>query len=73
MTRRDIEIADMQCWVLRRAQQEWNLSPERCAELFEKYKLLEYIASCYELLHTGGYRRAVDDLEEILRDKGVKL
>ena len=37
MTEREIDIADMQCWVFRIAQTRWHISPIECAELFKKY------------------------------------
>lgn len=66
-------IADMQCWVFRKAQKKWNLSPAVCAEVFKKHELLRYIADCYELLHVSGYERALEDVEEILRREGVEV
>lgn len=35
MTEREIDIADMQCWVFRIAQTRWHISPIECAELFK--------------------------------------
>lgn len=73
MTQREIDIADMQCWVFRLAQKKWNLSPSQCADLFENHRLLEYISDCYDILHVSGYQRAVEELEEILRVDGVEV
>ncbi len=70
---REIEIADMQCWVFRLAQKKWNLSPTQCADLFERRRLLEYVSDCYEILHVSGYQRVVEELEEILRTDGVEI
>lgn len=70
---RDIDIADMQCWVFRHAQRKWRLTPDACAELFEKYDILGFIAECYGLLHVSSYQCALNDVEGILLRKGVKL
>ena len=33
----------MQCRVFRKAQSKWNLSPQKCMELFQKYDLPGFI------------------------------
>ena len=73
MTKTQIGITDMQCWVFRKAQKKWNLSPSECAYLFKKYDLLGFISECYDLLHVSGYQRALEDVEEILHSKGVSI
>ncbi len=73
MNQEQIGIADMQCWVFRHAQKKWNLTPAACAEVFRKYDLLGYIAECYDLLHVSSYQCALDDIEDILRRKGVAV
>ena len=45
MSKRDIDIADMQCWIFRMAQEKWNIPPEDCADLFKKYDLKNTIFS----------------------------
>ena len=73
MSQEQIGIADMQCWVFRKAQRKWNISPSQCAQLFKKYDLLGFISECYDLLHVSSYERALDDVEDILRRKGVSI
>lgn len=73
MSQRQIDIADMQCWVFRHAQEEWKLSPSACADMFKKYNLLNFISECYDLLHVSGYQKALDDIKEILKRKGVLI
>ena len=46
MTEREIDIADMQCWVFRIAQTRWHISPIECAVIFKKYDILGYISEC---------------------------
>ena len=73
MSQTQIGIADMQCWVFRKAQKKWNISPSECTEVFKKYDLLGFISECYELLHVSSYQRALEDVEEILHSKGVAI
>ena len=73
MSKRQIAIADMQCWVFRHAQRRWNLSQSACTELFRKYDLLGYISECYDLLHVSSYQCALEDIEDLLRSKGVAV
>ena len=32
-------------------------------ELFEKYKVFEYLDDCYEALHTTGHRYIINDID----------
>ena len=73
LCQKQIEIADMQCWVFCKAQKKWNISPYKCAQLFKKHDLLGYISECYDLLHVSSYECALEDVERILRRKGVSL
>ena len=69
----NIAIADMQCWVFRMAQMNWNITPPECAEIFRQYDLLGYISECYDVLHLSSYQHALVDIEEILEGNGVKF
>ena len=73
MSRREMDIADMQCWVFRMAQQKWNMKASDCADLFKKYDLLGFISECYELLHVSSYEHALSDVEDILHANGVSV
>ena len=73
MSQTQIGIADMQCWVFRKAQKKWNITPSECADVFKKYDLLGFISECYDLLHVSSYQRALEDIEEILHNKGVAI
>ena len=68
-----VGIADMQCWVFRKAQTQWHKTPRECVELFRKYGLLGFIAECYELLHVSSYEHALCEVEEILKCNGVEV
>lgn len=71
MSQYQIDVADMQCWVFRMAQIRWNLSPEECASVFKKNDILGFIERCYDILHLSSYECALDDVEEMLRNRGV--
>ena len=66
-------IADMQASVFRKAQKKWKLTGSECADVFEKYKLFEFIRDCYDSLHTASYDCALRDVEVILEKNGVKF
>ena len=73
MSKKQLEVMDMQCWVFRMAQIKWNMSPRDCAKLFKKYDILGFISECYELLHVRSYNCALEDVEDILRTNGVNI
>ncbi len=73
MTAREIDIADMQCWIVRMAQDRWGVPAAEVARIFGANGVLFYIREMYDLLHLSGYERALDDVEEYLRSRGVAL
>lgn len=73
MSQEQIAICDMQSWVFRHAQKNWNITARECADLFQKYDLLTFISECYDLLHLRGYQRALEDIEDILHAKRVTV
>ena len=60
MSERQLDIADMQCWVFRMAQSKWKMSSSNCAE-------------CYDILHLNGYSCVLHDVETLLKNRGVTL
>lgn len=40
-----------------------NLTGRQVMELFNKYKVSEYIVSCFEALHTTGTKYIVEDID----------
>lgn len=66
-------ISHMQCWLIHMAQQKWNKTPEEIVTLFRDYKLLEYVAECYDFLQCNSYSCALSFLEEILANQGVAV
>ncbi len=68
-----VNITDMQCHVFRMAETKWGMPPEACAEIFRKYDILGFIRECYDSLHLSSYQCALDDVERLLRNKGVSV
>lgn len=73
MSEHQIDIADMQCWIFRMAQVRWKMSAKDCAKLFKKYNILGFISDCYDILHLNSYECALDDVEELLKNRGVTV
>jgi len=73
MSQEQINIADMQCRVFRMAQKKWNMTAGQCAEVFKKYKIMDFISECYDILHLNSYQCALNDVEELLRNQGVTV
>ena len=40
-----------------------NLTGRQVMELFNKYKISEYIVSCFEAMHTTGTKYIVEDID----------
>ena len=73
MSEYNIDIADMQCWIFRMAQTRWKMSAKDCTELFKKYNILGFIADCYDILHLNSYECALNDVETLLKNRGVTV
>lgn len=71
MSQKQIDILDMQCWVFRMAQKKWSLSPQECIKIFREHDIFGFIEKCYEILHLSSYQCVLDDIEEMLHNKGV--
>lgn len=69
----NIDIDDMQCWLFRMAQKRWNKSPEACAKIFEENQIFDFISDCYDYLHLSSYECALDEVETMLKNRGVSL
>lgn len=67
------DIHHMQVWIFRKAQVKWNVSPQKCVQLFKKHEIFKYISECYELLHVSSYDSALAEVEEILRANGEQI
>ncbi len=64
-------INHMKCYLFRMTQEKWNTNPSTTAKIFNENKLFDYIAECYDSLHLSSYQLALNDLETILKNRGV--
>lgn len=67
------QIVFMQVRLLRLAAEKWNISVQRANELFDKYGILQYIEDCFGIFHTEGDYAVFDDIQMLLRNKGVDI
>ena len=65
------EIIFMQVRLLRIASEEWDISIQRTAVLFEKYNIFKFIEDCYDVFHMEGDYAVFDEIKTLLRNKGV--
>ena len=63
----------IQVRLFRLAQNSWDLSAEKCSSLFNKYKVYDYIETCYDFFHIQGDEANLDDIAGYLKNKGVVL
>jgi hypothetical protein len=73
VSQEQIDIADMQCWIFRMAQTKWKLSPTQCVCIFKQYDVFGFIEKCYDILHLSSYQCALNDVEEMLHNRGVVI
>ena len=73
MSERQLDIADMQCWVFRMAQSKWKMSSSNCTELFRKYDILGFIAECYDILHLNGYSCCASRCGDLVKESRCNL
>ncbi len=48
-----------------------KLTGRQVMELFEKYKVSEYIVSCFEALHTTGTNYIIEDIDLYIEARGA--
>ena len=48
-------------------------SPEACTKIFQDNDVFGFIARCYDFLHLSSYECALDDVEEMLKNRGVSV
>jgi len=41
--------------------------------IFKQYNILGFISNCYDSLHLSSYQCALDDVEEMLHNHGVRI
>ncbi|MDO4395884.1 MAG: DUF3791 domain-containing protein [Clostridia bacterium] len=67
------EIIFMQTRLVRLASEEWNLSLDEILNLFSKYNILEYIEKGYGIFHCEGDEAVLEEITELLKEKGEKI
>ncbi|WP_165054872.1 MULTISPECIES: DUF3791 domain-containing protein [unclassified Adlercreutzia] len=73
MSPRQIDIADMQCWLLRMAEKKWHMPAPQVAALFQQHDVFGYVADLYDILHLSSYDLALADVEGYLKNRGALL
>ena len=63
----------IQIRLFRLAQDRWNIDEEKCSDIFNKYKIYDYIETCYDFFHIQGYETNLSDIELYLKNNGVKI
>jgi hypothetical protein len=56
------EITDFIAFCIEEYRSEENLSGKAVIELFNRYRVMDYIRSYYDALHTTGRQHIVDDI-----------
>ena len=67
------QIIFMEVRLIRLAVQTWNKSIERVLEIFKEHRVLYYIREGFGIFHCEGDRAVLDDIEEMLKRKGVDV
>ena len=55
----------LQVRLFRLAQIKWSVDSKKCSEIFNKYKIYDYIEICYE--------ENLNDINNYLKNNGVEL
>ncbi len=63
----------IQIRLFRLAQARWNIDEEKCSDIFNKYKIYDYIETCYDFFHIQGDEANLADIELYLKNNGVKI
>ena len=67
------QIIFMQTRLIRLASEEWNMPVETVLNVFENYKILDYVEKGYGIFHCEGDEAVLDDVAELLERKGMKI
>ena len=67
------EITFMQTRLIRLASEEWHLPIEKIIDLFKRVDVLGYIEKGYGIFHCEGDEAVLDDITELLEEKGIKI
>lgn len=67
------EIIFMQVRLLRLASEEWHMSIQMANTVFDKYSILTFIEDCYDVFHMEGDYAVFDEIQTLLKNKGVDV
>ena len=67
------ETTFMQTRLIRLASEEWHLPIEKIIELFKRVDVLGYIEKGYGIFHCEGDEAVLEDITELLEEKGIKI
>ncbi len=67
------EIIFMQTRIIRLASEEWHMPIKKVLDLFSKIDVLGYIEKCYGIFHCEGDEAVLEDITELLRERGVNI
>ena len=67
------EILFMQSRLIRLAAEEWKLSMDKVLSLFKQANVLDYIEKAYGIFHCEGDEAVLQDVEEYIDSKGLKI
>ena len=74
MMEKDIEykINEFIIFCIEVYKEENKLSGKEVYNLFEKYKVIDYLHDGYDVLHTQGDEWIMNDIDEYLKNRGYK-
>ena len=61
-------------FVLNHVAKCWNVSTTKAYQILNDTHILDdYVIKCYDTLHTQGERSIVEDITELVREKGIAI
>ena len=70
MYNREDAVLNMQLTLIPILVESWKVTLEELKHVFEKYDLLNYIDTCYEMYNSTGNQGIIEDLEEYIDIQG---
>lgn len=66
-----LEMIFMQVRLIRLASEEWGVSIQEAAAIFDEFDVFQFIDDCYGLFHTEGDRAVLNEIEVLIKNRGV--
>ena len=67
------EVLYMETRIFREFCEKMKITAKKANELFNNFKIWDYIESCYDMLHLSGDECVLNDIEKILKKRGVEI